>query len=182
MFPKSIFIITSTLSIGYLWNRYNNNKNKQCKNKQFLIKYKNKHKAKFKYFNKTDMINDQYKCETECALTSIRLAYEFTGIHCSDWVKSNKINCDEPIFVVFFYDYSDDKGNQYGHQALVKDGYIYQSYLGTYRLKKEKFTERKKKAIQEYDHKYFAFELEDKKKSVFVDQLIPPDYFFQKKK
>jgi len=111
---------------------------------------------------------------TDCIFTLSRLAYEFNGVHLSDWLINLKVDCDLPLFIIFFEDYCDKNGLRFGHLDLIKDDKIYQSYLNKYRLLEEEFTEDKKRAIYEKNHLYFAFNRVTDKRSIIITQYVPP--------
>ena len=143
------------------------------KNRNYLLDNKDRYQCRYDHFTRNKYIDDENACETECALTSSRLAYEFSGVHMDEWLVNSKVDCDLPLFAIFFEDFRDENDLRFGHQALVKDGKIYQSYLNNYRLREEEFTEDKKRSVYEKNHQYFAFNRVTDKRSVIITQYIP---------
>lgn len=170
------FFTATALSVTYVAYRNKRIKKEQLmnsKNRNYLLENKDRYQHRYDHFRRNKYIDDENACETECSLTSSRLAYEFSGVHMNEWFVNTPVNCELPLFVIFFEDFCEND-SIFGHQALVKDGKIYQSYLNTYRLKEEEFTPDKKKAIYEKNHQYFAFNRITNERSVRITQYIPP--------
>lgn len=145
----------------------------QGENRKFLLANAHIMPQKLCYFRCMNFINDEFMCETECALTVSRLAFQFTGVHKHQWCLRDTVDFSAPIFTIFFLDFADNFAD-FGHEALVKDGVVYQSYLGHYRLKTEPLTNMLKQAIQDKNHQLFAFGKDTGERSIKIQQRVPP--------
>ena len=165
-----LFITTSVLFNGYIYlnNKIKRDKHIRTDNMLYFIENQQKYPNRYKNHN-------IYAIETECSITAERLAHEFSGLHFEKWMRNPQIDLSLNLFVIAFVDYTSNNTG-YGHIALVKDGKIYHSYINSYKLKIEDFTEKMKLAINDKDHDFFAFNTSKSKKSLAVIQYIP-NYF-----